>query len=84
MILVTVNYRLGALGFLMWNNIETDLGETMNGNWGLLDQTAALEWVQENIDAFSGDPDKVMIFGQSAGAVSVAQHLMYPPSQSLK
>ena len=83
MILVTVNYRLGALGFLMWNNIEKHLGETHNGNWGLLDQTVALEWVQQNIEAFSGDKDKVMIFGQSAGAVSVAQHLIYPRSQTL-
>ena len=44
MIIVTVNYRLGALGFLMWNNIEE--GEISNGNWGILDQTASLEWVQ--------------------------------------
>ena len=80
-ILVTVNYRLGALGFLMWNQIED--GESQNGNWGLLDQRMALQWVQDNIEAFSGDKEKVMIFGQSAGGVSVAQHIIDEESRKL-
>ncbi|KAF2102307.1 alpha/beta-hydrolase [Rhizodiscina lignyota] len=64
-VVVTINYRLGSLGFL-----ALDDGET-NGNYGLADQITALEWVQKNIQDFGGDPDRVMIFGQSAGAGSV-------------
>lgn len=67
-ILVTCNYRLGALGFLAHPWLQGGEG---CGNWGLLDQIAALRWVRENIEAFGGDPERIMLFGQSAGAMSV-------------
>jgi para-nitrobenzyl esterase len=72
---VTINYRLGADGFLY-------LGEGI-ANRGLLDQIAALEWVQQNIQGFGGDPAKVTIFGESAGAFSVATLLSMPRAQGL-
>jgi para-nitrobenzyl esterase len=72
---VTINYRLGADGFLY-------LGDGI-ANRGLLDQIAALEWVQENIQAFGGDPAKVTIFGESAGAFSVATLLSMPRAKGL-
>jgi len=68
-VVVTVNYRLGALGFLAHPDLEGDDGA--HGNWGLLDQIEALRWVRANAAAFGGDPDNVTIFGESAGAVSV-------------
>lgn len=72
---VTINYRVGAEGFLL-------LGEG-NANRGLLDQIAALEWVQENIAAFGGDPGNVTIFGESAGAMSVGTLLTMPRAGGL-
>jgi carboxylesterase type B len=72
---VTINYRVGAEGFLY-------LSET-NANRGLLDQVAALEWVQENIAAFGGDPGNVTIFGESAGAMSVGTLLAMPRADGL-
>jgi len=72
---VTINYRVGAEGFL-------DLGAG-NANRGLLDQLAALEWVRDNIAVFGGDPDNVTIFGQSAGAMSVALLLAVPRARGL-
>jgi para-nitrobenzyl esterase len=74
-VVVTFNYRLGALGFLAHPGLaaEDDLGAT--GNYGLLDLVAALEWVQENIAAFGGDPARVTLAGNSAGAAQV-NHLM--------
>ncbi len=75
-IVVTLNYRLGALGFLAG-------AESFEGNYGILDQQSALRWVQANIGAFGGDPDRVTIFGQSAGAMSVGIHLAAPSSQDL-
>lgn len=68
-VFVTMNYRLGALGFLAGDKIG------LNGNFGIKDQTKALQWVQRNIALFGGDPGKVMIFGESAGAQSTALHL---------
>lgn len=67
-VVVTVNYRLGALGYLD----VSDLGEPDSGNHGLLDQIAALEWVKANIHRFGGDPDAVTLAGQSAGGISVS------------
>ena len=71
----TINYRVGANGFL-------DLGDG-NANLGLLDQVAALEWVQENIAAFGGDPGNVMIFGQSGGGGKVVRMLHTPDAAGL-
>jgi carboxylesterase type B len=76
-VVVTINYRLGALGFL-----ALDDGVT-NGNFGLADQITALNWVHENIASFGGDPSRVTIFGQSAGAGSVRALLGSPPAIGL-
>ncbi|XP_038051125.1 cholinesterase 1-like [Patiria miniata] len=76
-IVVSMNYRLGAMGFLA-------LGpETAPGNVGLMDQALALQWVQDNIAAVGGDPDQVTIFGQSNGASDVGIHMMAPTSREL-
>jgi para-nitrobenzyl esterase len=69
-VVVTLNYRLGALGFLSSPDLDAELGRT-SGNFGLLDQIAALQWVQRNIPAFGGDPDRVLLFGQSGGGRDV-------------
>jgi len=76
-ILITIQYRLGALGFL---NTEDDV---VPGNMGLKDQSAALKWIQENIESFGGDPKKVSIFGYSAGGASVHYHVLSPMSKGL-
>ncbi|WP_082902309.1 carboxylesterase/lipase family protein [Mycobacterium adipatum] len=79
-VVVTLNYRLGALGFLA----HPALGPAgAVGNYGLADQQAALRWVRDNITAFGGDPDKVTIAGESAGAMSVCDHLVAPGSAGL-
>lgn len=79
-IVVTLNYRLGALGFLA----HPALGPTGQiGNYGLEDQQAALRWVRDNIAGFGGDPGKVTIAGESAGAMSVCDHLVAPASVGL-
>ena len=70
-IVVNMNYRIGVLGFLSTDELE--------GNYGFMDQQLALKWVNENIKNFGGDPDKVTIFGQSAGAMSVGLHLLSSP-----
>ncbi len=77
-VVVSMNYRLGALGFLAGLKDKTT-GEEINGNFGILDQILALKWVQENISAFGGDPEKVAIYGESAGAMSVGIHLVSSP-----
>jgi len=79
-IVVTINYRLGALGFLAHPALGPP-GEV--GNYGLADQQAALRWVRDNIDAFGGDPDRVTVAGESAGGMSVCDHLVAPASQNL-
>jgi len=76
-VIVTINYRLDLLGFL---NIP---GSEIKGNYGLLDQVAALKWVQENIAGFGGKPDQVTLAGHSAGGASVAMHLLSPLSKGL-
>ncbi|XP_015598848.1 venom carboxylesterase-6 [Cephus cinctus] len=76
-ILVTLNYRLNILGFLSTED------EVAPGNWGLKDQVHALQWVNDNIGAFGGDPDKVTIFGGSAGGASVHYHMLSPLSRGL-
>lgn len=81
-VVVTVNYRLGALGFLAHPALDKLLGTT-SGNMGLRDQLLSLQWVQENIAAFGGDPDRVTMFGESAGALSACIHMFMPESQGL-
>jgi para-nitrobenzyl esterase len=81
-VLVTMNYRLGVLGFLNLNEI-TKGKVPATGNEGLLDQIAALEWVKENISEFGGDPGNVTIFGESAGAMSVASLMVMPAARGL-
>src|SRR5829696_4672606 len=80
-VVVTINYRLGALGFLHLGEISDDYAES--GNLGILDQIAALRWVQENVAAFGGDPDNVTIFGESAGGMSVGTLLGTPSARGL-
>jgi para-nitrobenzyl esterase len=79
-VVVTINYRLGALGFLAHPSLAHN-GEA--GNYGLADQQAALHWVHDNIANFGGDPDKVTIAGESAGGMSVCDHLVAPGSAGL-
>ena len=71
LVVVTLNYRVGVLGFLAHPELTAESDHDASGNYGLLDQVAALGWVQENIAAFGGDPDNVTVAGQSAGAMSV-------------
>jgi para-nitrobenzyl esterase len=78
-VVVTFNYRLGALGFLAHPGLSRESDRDVSGNYGLLDQIAALRWVRENIAAFGGDPANVTVFGQSAGASSGAGLLMVSP-----
>ncbi|HDZ57600.1 MAG TPA: hypothetical protein ENI17_04115 [Pseudomonas xinjiangensis] len=80
-VVVTINYRLGALGFLPHSSLADESGNY--GNYGLMDQQEALRWVQENISAFDGDPDNVTIFGESAGGHSVLSHVVSPSSEGL-
>lgn len=69
-VVVTLNYRLGALGFLAHEDLGDQVGNAGAGNFGLKDQVMALEWVRENIATFGGDPDNVTVFGESAGGIS--------------
>lgn len=80
-VVVTINYRLGALGFLATRGLLEESG--MAGNYGILDQIQALRWVQENIEAFGGDPSQVTIGGQSAGAYSVTALMLSPLAKGL-
>src|SRR2546425_928819 len=83
-VVVTVNYRLGALGFLHLDEIGGDAyAGTGSGNVGILDQVAALEWVRDNVEAFGGDPNNVTAFGESAGAMSVGTLLGLPAAKGL-
>ena len=78
---VTLNYRLGPMGFVCLPELKEEAGFT--GNYGLYDQLTALQWVRDNIAAFGGDPDAITIMGQSAGAMSVQQHCLSPLSRGL-
>jgi para-nitrobenzyl esterase len=80
-VVVTLNYRLGALGFLGHRGLGAPDG--LIGNWGLHDQVAALAWVRDNIAVFGGDPSNVTVFGESAGAFSIAALLGVPAARGL-
>lgn len=82
-VLVSINYRLGVLGYLAHPELSRESADDISGNYGLLDQIAALRWVQENISAFGGDPGNVTIFGESAGALSVEYLLASPAARGL-
>ena len=80
---VSINYRLGVLGYLAHPDLSTESPDGVSGNYGLLDQIAALEWVEDNIAAFGGDPDNVTIAGESAGALSVTYLMTAPAARGL-
>ena len=78
---VTLNYRLGPLGFVCLPELKEEAGFT--GNYGLYDQLTAIKWIKDNIASFGGNPDNITIMGQSAGAMSVQQHSLSPLSDGL-
>src|SRR6476660_2168858 len=80
---VTVNYRLGVFGFFAHPELTKESAKHASGNYGLLDQSAALKWVQKNIAAFGGDPRKITIAGESAGSFSVSAQMASPLSKNL-
>ena len=82
-IVVSMNYRLGVFGFLVHPELAKESGRNSAGNYGLLDQTAALQWVRKNIAAFGGDPGNVTIFGESAGSFSVSAQMASPLAKGL-
>ena len=81
-ILVTINYRLGRFGFMSHPLLSEEQGGK-SGNYGMLDQVAALRWISENIAQFGGDPDNITIFGQSAGAMSIKNLVTSPLSKDM-
>lgn len=68
----SIEYRLGALGFMAHPELSKESGKNISGNYGILDQVMALKWIHDNIAAFGGDPDKITIAGESAGGISVS------------
>src|SRR5215216_1756975 len=82
-VLVTINYRLGPLGYLAHPELTAESPNQSSGNYGVLDQIAALKWVQKNIAAFGGDPNRVTIFGESAGSWSVNTLVASPLAKAL-
>ena len=83
LVVVSINYRMGILGYLAHPELSAESPDNVSGNYGLLDQIAALEWVQRNIAAFGGDPANVTIAGESAGALSVMYLMAAPPARGL-
>ena len=82
-IVVSMNYRLGVFGFMVHPELAKESGKNAGGNYGLMDQLAALKWVHENIAAFGGDPGNVTIFGESAGSFSVSAQMASPLAKGL-
>ncbi len=82
-VVVSMNYRLGIFGFFAHPELAAESGHNSAGNYGLLDQVAALEWVKRNVAAFGGDPGNVTIFGESAGAFSVSELMASPVAKGL-
>jgi para-nitrobenzyl esterase len=83
LVVVTINYRVGVLGFLAYPELSRESDHRASGNYGLLDQIAALDWVHENISGFGGDPSRVTIAGQSAGGISVHDLTASPLAKGL-
>jgi para-nitrobenzyl esterase len=83
MVVVTTNYRLNIFGFLAHPELSAEASYKASGNYGVLDQQAALAWVQKNIVAFGGDPEKVTIAGESAGSIGVSVQMASPLSKGL-
>jgi para-nitrobenzyl esterase len=82
-VFVSINYRVGVLGFLAHPELRSESEHNVSGNYGLLDQVAALLWIKKNIEAFGGDPEKVTIDGQSAGSMSVCAMVASPLAKGL-
>lgn len=82
-VLVSIAYRVGQLGFLAHPELSAENPNHVSGNYGLLDQIAGLEWIKKNIAAFGGDPDQVTIFGESAGGISVSMLCASPLAKGL-
>jgi para-nitrobenzyl esterase len=82
-VLVSIAYRVGQLGFLAHPELSAENPNHVSGNYGLLDQIAGLKWIQKNIAAFGGDPDQVTIFGESAGGISVSMLCASPLAKGL-
>ncbi len=82
-VLVSINYRVGTLGFLAHPELSAESPHKASGNYGLLDQIAGLKWVQRNIAKFGGDPNRVTIFGESAGGISVSMLCASPEAKGL-
>ncbi|MEO7600380.1 MAG: carboxylesterase family protein [Opitutus sp.] len=82
-VLVTLNYRVGPLGFLAHPELTAESRHHASGNYGLMDQIAGLQWVKQNIAAFGGDPEQVTIFGESAGGISVSMLCASPQAKDL-
>jgi para-nitrobenzyl esterase len=82
-VVVTMNYRLGALGFFAHPELAKEAGHTGSGNYGMMDAHAALQWIKRNIAAFGGDPNNVTIAGESAGAIMVGAIVGSPPFKGL-
>lgn len=82
-VVVSIAYRVGPLGFLAHPELSAENPNHVSGNYGLLDQIAALQWIKRNIKAFGGDPNKVTIFGESAGAISVSMLCASPLAKGL-
>jgi para-nitrobenzyl esterase len=82
-VIVTLNYRLGIFGFFAHPGLSAESGHNASGNYALLDQIAALQWVKKNVAAFGGDPDRVTIFGESAGSWAVNALMASPLAKGL-
>ena len=82
-VLVTINYRLNVFGFLAHPALSAESGHEASGNYGLMDMVASLEWVRDNIASFGGDPDRVTVFGESAGGGAVMSLMLMPQAGGL-
>ncbi|MFL6415812.1 MAG: carboxylesterase/lipase family protein [Bryobacteraceae bacterium] len=82
-VVVSMNYRLGVFGFFAHPDLRKESSQHSSGNYGLMDQASAIDWVHKNVAAFGGDPNNVTIFGESAGSISVSAQMASPLSKNL-